>query len=375
MKTRASTIKCKPLTTGTLPSRIIAEIGIGMKTTDRVHRRSSSSPFSATMRSLVTTKKTMQRTQRRLRNTKGSRKQRRQQLLPPSTPSSHGKSHCSSTKVLQNNKRRNFVLQQFFSNDEVHQRQAAHVVQIALSFQAACMQPQPAFKIRHIKLGARMAEPRGCSGELFQQLRKEHQFDPFEAVFKLYHEPFIAFSIKLQLLKAVYALLDTRLGIAHFLKAPMNGYEAVIEALKTAKLTRSKYVLQAIIKKMHLWEALGTVHHCCRRLFLERNPEKSKDAEFKTETVILCKKIEYSFQMLMEAVSTSQLSYQQPRRFLPVSKKFEVVTDSMAQGSFANALQSFLRNHALAESLLLTRPHFSPTPPAPICPPQIQIKC
>ncbi|EDV36800.1 uncharacterized protein Dana_GF11771 [Drosophila ananassae] len=255
--------------------------------------------------------------------------------------------------LAQNYKRRNFVLQQFFSNDEVHLRQAAHVLQIALSFQAACMQPQPAFKIRHIKLGARMAELLGCSEELFQYLLKEHQFDPFEAVFKLYHEPFMALSIKLQLLKAVYALLDTRLGIAHFLKAPTNGYEAIIEALKTAKLTRTKYALQAIIKKMHLWEALGSVHLCCRRLFVDRNPEKSKDVEFKTETVILCKKIEYSFQMLMEALSTSQLSYQQPRRFLPVSKKFEVVTDSMAQRSFANALQSFLRHHALAESLLL----------------------
>ncbi|XP_032311721.1 protein virilizer-like [Drosophila ananassae] len=243
---------------------------------DRVHRRSSSSPFSATMRSLVTTKKTLQRTQRRLRNTKGSWKQRRLQLLPPSTPSSHGKSHCSSTKVLQNYKRRNFVLQQFFSNDEVHLRQAAHVVKIALSFQAACMQPQPAFNIRHIKLGARMAEPRGCSEELLQQLLKEHQFDPFEAVFKLYHEPFIAFSIKLRLLKAVYALLDTRLGIAHFLKAPTNGYEAVIETLKTAKLTRSKYALQAIIKKMHLWETLGTVHHCCEGYFLRGIQKRAK---------------------------------------------------------------------------------------------------
>ncbi|KAH8333410.1 hypothetical protein KR074_001811 [Drosophila pseudoananassae] len=255
--------------------------------------------------------------------------------------------------LAQNYKRRNFVLQQFFRNDEVHMRQAAHVLQIALSFQAACMQPQPAFKIRHIKLGARMAELLGSSEELFQHLLKEHQFDPFAAVFKLYHEPFMALSIKLQLLKAVYALLDTRLGIEHFLKSPTNGYEAIIEALKSAKLTRTKYALQAIIKKMHLWEALGSVQLSCRRLFLERNPDKSKDAEFKTETVILCKKIEYSFQMLMDALSTSQLSYQQPRRFLPVSKKFEVVTDSMAQRSFANALQSFLKHHALAESLLL----------------------
>ncbi|KAH8373698.1 hypothetical protein KR009_005091, partial [Drosophila setifemur] len=254
--------------------------------------------------------------------------------------------------LTQNYKRRNFVLQQFFGNDEVHLRQAAHVLQIALSFQAACMQPQPAFKIRHIKLGARMVELLGSSENLFQHLLKEHQFDPFEAVFKLYHERYMALSIKLQLLKAIYALLDTRSGIKHFLNSKSNGYVVIMEALKKAKLTRTKYVLQAIIHKLHLWEALESVQAGCRQLLVDRN-EEAGDVDFKAESAAICKKIEFSFKMLMDALNSAQLCYLQPRRFLPVSKKFEVVSDSSAQRSFANALQSYLGQHSLAESLLV----------------------
>ncbi|EDX08355.1 GD25058 [Drosophila simulans] len=254
--------------------------------------------------------------------------------------------------LAQHYKRRNFVLQQFFGNDELHLRQAANVLQIALSFQAACMQPQPAFKIRHIKLGARMAELLGSSEELFQHLLKEHKFDTFEAVFLLYHEPYMALSIKLQLLKAVYALLDTRMGIEHFMGAKNNGYQMIIEAIKTAKLTRTKFALQAIIKKLHLWEGLESVQIWCRRLFVDRiiipgNRDQMED------TVITCQQIEFAFEMLMDALFSSQLSYLQPRRFLPVSKKFEVVTDPTAQRSFGNALQSYLGQNSLAESLLV----------------------
>lgn len=254
--------------------------------------------------------------------------------------------------LAQHYKRRNFVLQQFFGNDELHLRQAANVLQIALSFQAACMQPQPAFKIRHIKLGARMAELLGSSEELFQHLLKEHKFDIFEAVFRLYHEPYMALSIKLQLLKAVYALLDTRMGIEHFMGAKNNGYQMIVEAIKTAKLTRTKYALQAIIKKLHLWEGLESVQIWCRRLFVDRiiipgNRDQMED------TVITCQQIEFAFEMLMDALFSSQLSYLQPRRFLPVSKKFEVVTDPTAQRSFGNALQSYLGQNSLAESLLV----------------------
>ncbi|XP_016946851.1 protein virilizer [Drosophila biarmipes] len=254
--------------------------------------------------------------------------------------------------LAQHFKRRNFVLQQFFGNDEVHLRQAANVLQIALSFQAACMQPQPAFKIRHIKLGARMAELLGSSEDLFQHLLKEHKFDIFEAVFQLYNEPYMALSIKLQLLKAVYALLDTRMGIDHFMASKDNGYQMIVEAIKAAKLTRTKYALQAIIRKLHLWEGLESVQIWCRRLFVDRiiipgNRDQMED------TVITCQQIEFAFEMLMDALFTSQLSYLQPRRFLPVSKKFEVVTDPTAQRSFANALQSYLAQNSVAESLLV----------------------
>ncbi|XP_030387999.1 protein virilizer [Scaptodrosophila lebanonensis] len=254
-------------------------------------------------------------------------------------------------------KRRNYVLDQFFKNDDLHLRQAANILKIALSFQAACMQPQPAFKIRHIKLGARMAELLCNNVLLFQHLLKEHNFDAFEAVFKLYHEPYMALSIKLQLLKAVYSMLDTETGIKHFLNSKINGYSMIIQSIKTAKLTRTKYALQAIIKKLHLYEALKTVRLICSQLFLftEELESDKKPLAFQH--------IEYAFEMLMDALAANSLSYQQPRRFLPVSKKFEVVTDPSAQRSFGNALQSYLKQHCFAESLLVILSNSKELPP------------
>ncbi|KAL7737044.1 hypothetical protein ACLKA6_005265 [Drosophila palustris] len=246
--------------------------------------------------------------------------------------------------LTQHYKRRNFVLQQFFKNDESHLRQAANILQIALSFQAACMQPQPAFKIRHIKLGARMAELLCSHEQLFQHLLEQHSFDAFDAVFSLYQEPYMALSIKLQLLKAVYSMLDTQTGVKHFLAGKTNGYQLIVESIKTAKLTRTKYALQAIIKKLHLYEALESVRKSCTQLFvrkMERQPQE------------VYQQIEFAFEMLMDALLANQLSFQQPRRFLPVSKKFELVTDPNAQRSFGNALQSYFAQHSLAESLLL----------------------
>ncbi|EDW85854.1 uncharacterized protein Dwil_GK23286 [Drosophila willistoni] len=260
--------------------------------------------------------------------------------------------------LSQQHKRRHFVLHQFFKNDDQHLRQAANILQIALSFQAACQQPQPAFKIRHIKLGARMTELLGSSEELIRYLIKEHKFDPFEAVFRLYQEPYMALSIKLQLLKAVYSMLDTRLGIRHFLDSKTSGYQLIVESIKTAKLTRTKYALQAIIKKLHLYEALETVHDGCRQLFVEG--EREDDMKTRAE---ISKKIEYAFEMVMDALTASQLSFLQPRRFLPVSKKFEVITDPAAQRSFGNALQSFFIQHSLAESLLLMLSSSKDLPP------------
>ncbi|XP_034652108.1 protein virilizer [Drosophila subobscura] len=266
--------------------------------------------------------------------------------------------------LSQHYKRRNFVLQQFFSHDDVHLRQAANVLQVALSFQAACVQPQPAFKIRHIKLGARMAELLGSNEQLFGHLLQEQGFDLFEAVLSLYKEPYMALSIKLQLLKAVYAMLDTRLGVQHFLSAKTNGYQMVMDFLKTAKLTRTKYALQAIIKKLHLYEALASVQQCCRQIFVDREASVGTEATPDASRLEICQRIEFAFQMLMDALTNSQLSYQQPRRFLPVSKKFEVLIDPTAQRSFGNALQSYFVQHSLAESVLIILSNPREVPPS-----------
>ncbi|ALC42000.1 vir, partial [Drosophila busckii] len=256
--------------------------------------------------------------------------------------------------LAQHYKRRNFVLHQFFRQDEAHLRQAANILQIALSFQAACQQPQPAFKIRHIKLGARLAELLCHQEQLLQHLLQTQKFDPFDAVFKLYQQPYMALSIKLQLLKAVYSMLDSKLGLKHFLSAQNSGYKLIVECIKQAKLTRTKYALQAILKKLHLYESLESVRICCSQLYIKKTDRSPQE---------IYQRIEFAFEMLMDALHQNQLSFQQPRRFLPVSQKFEVVTDPSAQRSFANALQSYFSQHALAESLLLLLSNSKELPP------------
>lgn len=63
--------------------------------------------------------------------------------------------------------------------------------------------------------------------------------------------------------------------------------------------------------------------------------------------------LESAILQLIEALRENCLSYQQPRRFLPVSKKFEISLDTSALRSFANSLRAYFNHHTLAESLLL----------------------
>ncbi|XP_075165051.1 VIR_N domain-containing protein [Haematobia irritans] len=240
--------------------------------------------------------------------------------------------------------RRNGVLAKFFEKKE-NLKQMYNVLVVALDFEAACSQPQPAFKIRHIKTGARLMELLASSPHLFEYLLHIENYDPFKAIFILYHQKYMALSIKLLLLKAIYALLDTKQALQHFLSPAVDGYQLILDLLYNSKLTRTKYFLQSLIKKLHLNEALLTIRETCTNLFVLTNYEASSMEPFQT--------LEAAIQQVIEALQDNCLSYQQPRRFLPVSKKFEISVDTSAQRSFANSLRSYFNHHALAESLLL----------------------
>ncbi|XP_069965070.1 protein virilizer isoform X1 [Bactrocera oleae] len=259
--------------------------------------------------------------------------------------------------IWQNFKRRNFVLKKFFSNDAKYLLKSFNILKIALEFESACLQQQPAFKIRHIKIGARLTELFASAPQFLEYLLQTQNFDPFAALFKLYQEKYMAVSIKLMLLKAIYALLGTKEGIRHFLVGgKLGGYQLLFYTLKESRLTRTKIALQAIVKKLHLYEALECVRENCSKLFVLTNYTPAAPVEQYVA-------IEHAIAQIMDALTQNSLSYQQPKRFLPASKKFEIAIDTAAQRSFANDLQSYFVLHTLGESLLLLLVNANALPP------------
>lgn len=248
------------------------------------------------------------------------------------------------TCLSHNFKRRNYVLNEILKEPS-RLKQLHTILCIALDFDAACAQPQPAYKIRHIKTGARLMELLAPFGKLLEYLLKTQSFDPFKALLALYHQNYMALSIKLLLLKAIYALLDSKMGLQHFLSAELNGYKLILDMIQQSKLTRTKYALQAIIKKLNLNEALSTIREYCTKLFVLANYEVTSLEPYDV--------LESALQQLLDSLQENCLSYQQPKRFLPVSKKFEISSDPAAYRSFVNCLHSFFVQHSLAESLLL----------------------
>ncbi|KAI8128820.1 Protein virilizer [Lucilia cuprina] len=244
----------------------------------------------------------------------------------------------------QNYNRRQQVLACILENQQ-HLQLLCKISIIALDFEAACCQPQPAFKIRHIKTGARLMELLAPSAEIFNYLLINENFDPFKVVLTLYHQNYMALSIKLMLLKTIYSLLDCKPALQHFLSPTINGYQLILDLLQNSKLTRTKYFLQSIIKKLHLNESLATMRETCTQLFVITNYEATSLEPYQT--------LEACLQQLLDALQENCLSYQQPKRFLPVSKKFEISIDAAAQKTCANAFRSYFIQHSLAESLLL----------------------
>ncbi|KAL9875673.1 VIR_N domain-containing protein isoform 2-T2 [Glossina fuscipes fuscipes] len=246
--------------------------------------------------------------------------------------------------ISKNIKRRNYVLQQLCECKKRLKR-IFHILRVALNFDSASAQTQPVFKIRHIKVGAKLMELLAPCQQLFEYLLQVEKYDPFQPLLSLLNQIFMALSIKLLLLKAMYALMDTKPALQHFLAPEVKGYSLLLGLLQQTQLTRSKYALQSLIKKLHLNEALLSIQETCMQLFVSNNFDSSIEESYQL--------MDSCIQQLIDAFTKNSLFYQQPRRFLPVSKKFEISLDKPAQRSFANTLQSYLKQHSLGESLLL----------------------
>lgn len=205
-------------------------------------------------------------------------------------------------------------------------------LRIALDYELAYIQDQPAYKIRHIKCGVRLAEWCCTSGDFIQFLW-DKDFNIHRNLLDLFEKEFMALSIKLMILKALDTYLQHKFAIEKFLLGNMsdlpkengycdslpssknNGYKILVEYLNGNPLVRIKFSLQSILKKLNLYELLHKMYSILINL---RNASHDISAE---EINLITK----SLNEIYRYCQSGPFTLSQPKRFLPVSSQFEIL--------------------------------------------------
>lgn len=240
-------------------------------------------------------------------------------------------------------------------------------MRIGLNFDCANAQQQPGFKIRHMKCGLRLIEMLGVEETFVGYLIYQENFDVFDRLFRLYEQKFMALPLKLMICRAIYACLDTRTGIEFFTRtittdaipklpsSEFNGYQKVIKLIQANPLTRLKFALRSILKKVHLYESLQVIGDVLKRQF---NSSEVKLEQFDESDVASDEKLlQNCLKEVWSAFTWDAQSYAQPKRFLPISMKFEKVVDANASKMAANSFIRYFRTNGLLESLLVIVSH------------------
>lgn len=243
-----------------------------------------------------------------------------------------------------------------------NRQQLVDWMRIGLNFDCANSQQQPGYKIRHMKCGLRLIEMLAVDETFIESLIFKEKFNVFEYLYRLYEQKFMALSLKLMICRAIFACLDTKTGIDFFTRlddndgikpvSAENGYQKLIKLLQENPLTRLKFPLKSILKKVNLYESLHVIRDIVNRRFVLNNdikiePGVSELAPNDEQLLSNCLREVWS------AFTWDSQSYSQPKRFLPISTKFEKVRDVNANKMAANSFIRYFRINGLIESLLM----------------------
>lgn len=212
----------------------------------------------------------------------------------------------------------------------------------------AMSQPQAVYKIRHIKIGARLTELLGCCHDFLDVLLYKEKLNIFAELLNLYYQQHMALSIKLMIIKAIFSCLDLKIGVSYFLSNwdTENGYQKVIKAIQANPLTRAKFAWKAVLKKINLFESLELLRDTTDRIFTSSNEDfLVADNDLALLETILTD--------VLRSFTTESIHFSQPKRYLPVSATFEIVKDLSSIRSTAATFQSYFECHAFLECILL----------------------
>uniref|UniRef100_A0A182TDB9 Virilizer N-terminal domain-containing protein n=1 Tax=Anopheles melas TaxID=34690 RepID=A0A182TDB9_9DIPT len=242
---------------------------------------------------------------------------------------------------------------------------------VGLDFERAMVQPQPAFKLRHMKSGIRLAEflgPHEPFIALLLRRARPDEFNLFDRLLGLYSQPHMALSIKLMIIRTIYACLDTRTAVHYFLSPSYNGYQILLDLLQENPSTRISFALKSLLRKISLYENLELIHATVEQLYVRAVEEGGalaapQQGGAKRTDQELMDLLRSSLTELTSAISLHEVSLAQPKRFLPVSAKFEIHKDIASSLNVSRTVVQFFKIHRLVESLVLLL-DLPGTPPA-----------
>lgn len=225
-------------------------------------------------------------------------------------------------------------------------------IQIGTNFEDALSQPQPGYKLRHIKVGVRLVEAMcHCGEEVTKKLMKHVNIH--QKLIDLYHQEYMALSIKLMILRALDASLRYKEAIESFLKSESwNGYKKLIEMVQAKQLARVQFAITSILQKLHLNELLEKLNKSTAELVAEDGKENENTEVPELDVEGISNSIEEIVRFYIDAPTLIS----QPKRFLPVSAQFEIGPASSYPDPYP-ALFTFFRTHRLLESFLILLTH------------------
>ncbi|XP_054285555.1 protein virilizer-like isoform X1 [Macrosteles quadrilineatus] len=223
-------------------------------------------------------------------------------------------------------------------------------VDIGLDFEDALSQPQPGYKLRHIKAGIRLVEALcQCGEEVTERLMAK--VNVHKKLIELFHQDYMALSIKLMILRSLDASLRYKKAVEHFLEGKdWNGYKKLLEMVRAKQLARVQYAITSILQKLHLYEALDKLNKSVAELVVEEGKEnESETAELDLESIA------NSIEQIINVYKNAPTMVSHPKRFLSVSAQFEI--NSGSNPDPYPALFTYFRTHRLLESFLILLTH------------------
>ncbi|XP_031343307.1 protein virilizer isoform X1 [Photinus pyralis] len=196
-------------------------------------------------------------------------------------------------------------------------------IKIALDYHMANSQNLPAYKIRHIKCGVRLADW-CCNSVDFIKMLWNQSYDVADILLYLYSREYMALSIKLMILHALDTYLLHKPAIERFTSATISsnvkengvsnsedcGYKKLIEIMLRNPLVRLKFALQSILKKLNLFESLSKLQDAAAR--------GRRDQEIDVTLIIKL------LNQILDLYRNGPLEISQPKRFLPAAAQFDI---------------------------------------------------